>query len=1020
MTPYREKIYNNPFRILGVYANASIKDIKANEAKAKAFLNVGKDVTFPCDFNQIMPLLERTPEMMESANAQLTLPNEKIKYALLWFVKVTPLDEIAFNHLENGNFEQTLNIWRKKECFSSLLNISTLALIHGHYLLAIDSIIKMLESEKHRQDFISSVVDETFQISAEELIHSFLDVLISDSIIPLLESSTLSEAYKEYIKNKVVKPIIDEVETEITKSKSIKRENSSARYNAGIRLMNLAKSKLAELKKLLVGNDMRYQIIADKLGLEILQCGIDYYNNSDDADAAHKAMKIQSYAQSVVIGQMAKDRCEKNLSILKGIISKLPPLEVNSAHKAIQHALFEYSMLPDDMSYSIDLMKKCAEYIVLIKSFVGIENSYYLDISTKIVNSVLSNVIDVVNSTLSDETNSFDEVRIVLKTAWKAILYMDKFDMESSFRSDRYNVNRKSLYNIIAEAKGFEDPSLSYMYTYGCGFCYDIDVSDLDLRTEDELFRDCKSVEDCKLYIEKYPSGKNIDKIRFKLHELQLNQCKTIKDYETYISTCTITSLKKKAIDKLEILKKQEEERKARLRAQEEAISKCINLQQLIELYTKEKGNNISADTCSKKAFELCTTEEDYTRLINKFGAYTIGGKLAKQKLKEIETKKLEQEEISKRNRKRLLLIMVPIIALTTIFFVWGLEGICVTCYIIAAIAGFIAFGILRSFDTDGCGVFFISAAIAGIFGFTGYGLSAIVEEIKDKRESTELYEQIIINPTTDLCSKYIKKYHYSENSDNVRSIWLNKLVDEAKSYNYKSEIGNLLSGNHSTRTPLQKLLDFANDNKSNEFGTKATKHLEMICDSLYESADKTATIDAWRTFQKAVPSKFWQDSEYKINEIENKSWNTESKAWKTAVKENTISAYRKYKLLYPNGQHYPQAEKKLIELEVSDVFASGNYGQLPSMDRTGYSNSTYSTVSVRNDTQYTLTLLYSGVESKRLVISPHSSKSVRLKSGSYRIVASVNASNVRNFAGREELMGGSYDVSYYIQTSRF
>ena len=86
MTPYQEKIYNNPFRILGVYANASIKDIKANEAKAKAFLNVGKDVTFPCDFNQIMPLLKRTPEMMEFANAQLTLPNEKIKYALLWFV----------------------------------------------------------------------------------------------------------------------------------------------------------------------------------------------------------------------------------------------------------------------------------------------------------------------------------------------------------------------------------------------------------------------------------------------------------------------------------------------------------------------------------------------------------------------------------------------------------------------------------------------------------------------------------------------------------------------------------------------------------------------------------------------------------------------------------------------------------------------------------------------------------------------------------------------------------------------
>ena len=152
----------------------------------------------------------------------------------------------------------------------------------------------------------------------------------------------------------------------------------------------------------------------------------------------------------------------------------------------------------------------------------------------------------------------------------------------------------------------------------------------------------------------------------------------------------------------------------------------------------------------------------------------------------------------------------------------------------------------------------------------------------------------------------------------------------------------------------------------------------------------------------------------------EMKEWSTESKAWKKVLEGGTLELLEKYLSLYPNGAHSAQAKQKTIDQEVSDVFASGDYGQLPSMDRTGYSNSTYSTVSVRNDTQYTLTLLYSGAESKRLVISPHSSKSVSLKSGSYRIVASVNAYNVRNFAGREELMGGSYDVSYYIQTSRF
>lgn len=158
-----------------------------------------------------------------------------------------------------------------------------------------------------------------------------------------------------------------------------------------------------------------------------------------------------------------------------------------------------------------------------------------------------------------------------------------------------------------------------------------------------------------------------------------------------------------------------------------------------------------------------------------------------------------------------------------------------------------------------------------------------------------------------------------------------------------------------------------------------------------------------------------------RVNDLFNKiDWGTDSKAWKTASGSDLLDDYKKYIKLYPNGKYSKQAKRRIIDLEVDDVFTSGNYGQLPSMDRTGYSNSTYSTVSVRNDTQYTLTLLYSGVESKRLVIGPHSSKSVSLKSGSYRIVASVDAYNVRNFAGREELMGGSYDVSYYIQTSRY
>ena len=469
MTPYEEYIYNNPFRILGVYANASIKDIKANEAKAKAFLNVGREVTYPCDFNQLLSPIQRTAEMMASANSQLTLPNEKIKHALFWFVKVTPLDEIAFNHLANGNASQAIDIWEKKKCFSSLLNISVLSLIQGQFIYSVQNMMELLGTETYRNDFIRTIIDETFQISEDILAHTFLDVFTNPAYVKaLLSDSILPNKYKGYIKDKLVVPTIADIESEITKAKSIKRENSSARYNAGIKLMNLSKNKLAELKKLLVGNDMRYQIIADKLGLEILQCGIDYYNNSDDADAAHKAMKLQSYAQSIVVGQMAKDRCKQNTDILKKIIAELPPMEVIEEDRAIRKELERFCKLPDKIQYAIDLLNNTRPYLNTIKGCLGSYDNYYLKISTQIVGNALHNLIEEVNESQKDETIEFqgrqipisllldrdakiDKIKDALRLAWKAIKLMDSFDMEYDFKTNRYNPNRTTLKNMCEQ-----------------------------------------------------------------------------------------------------------------------------------------------------------------------------------------------------------------------------------------------------------------------------------------------------------------------------------------------------------------------------------------------------------------------------------------------------------------------------------------------------------------------------------------------------------------------------------------
>lgn len=184
-----------------------------------------------------------------------------------------------------------------------------------------------------------------------------------------------------------------------------------------------------------------------------------------------------------------------------------------------------------------------------------------------------------------------------------------------------------------------------------------------------------------------------------------------------------------------------------------------------------------------------------------------------------------------------------------------------------------------------------------------------------------------------------------------------------------------------------------------------------------YDKALSENTEYGWQKFKESVPEKYCRDVNGKLNVLYSQSWGTEYKAWKSAIKENTVDAYSKYLDLYPKGEHARPAEKIIVNLSVQDVFNSNSYGRLPSMRKTYAANSSMSKVSVGNNTGYTLTSMYSGPDSRRLAISPYSQKVITLLNGTYRITASVSVSNVRPFAGIETLTGGGYDVSYYISS---
>ncbi|UKI43933.1 MAG: hypothetical protein L6U16_13450 [Porphyromonadaceae bacterium] len=107
-------LQHNPYRLLGVYSNSPTKERLANHNRMKAFLKVGKPVSFPLDLTQHLGPIERTEASVADAEAALTLPKDQMQYAQFWFVKVTPLDEVAFNNLISGEISKAEEIWQKK------------------------------------------------------------------------------------------------------------------------------------------------------------------------------------------------------------------------------------------------------------------------------------------------------------------------------------------------------------------------------------------------------------------------------------------------------------------------------------------------------------------------------------------------------------------------------------------------------------------------------------------------------------------------------------------------------------------------------------------------------------------------------------------------------------------------------------------------------------------------------------------------------------------------------------------
>lgn len=365
-------IQDNPYRIAGILANSSEKELQKQKSKITKYASIGKKVDSEYDF-PFLGVVDRSENSINKAFSGIEQNQDKVTHSLFWFLNISSIDEIAIKHLIVGDREKGIEQWEKvtngKEItpknFSYFNNIGTLKLLgnsNAELKEGIEVKIKLIESNSFT-DFVHTVADQTYTIDNQKQVEKFIDAVLKQfkgkysGAETLALFSNCNGTTQKYLSQKFTEEPIHKIENHIEKCKKNRKAKKSNSYDFGINLFTNTKDDLSLLRSLLGTNDLNYISIADQLANEIMQCGIDYFNECQESNSSENylefSQKLTKLADEIAVGKMAKDRAKDSIASLE----EMKDREINQAIAILGSIKMAYDKAISEIDAQVSLMK---------------------------------------------------------------------------------------------------------------------------------------------------------------------------------------------------------------------------------------------------------------------------------------------------------------------------------------------------------------------------------------------------------------------------------------------------------------------------------------------------------------------------------------------------------------------------------------------------------------------------------------------------------------------------------------
>lgn len=399
-------IINNPYRILGLTANSSSREVAKRLSDLETFAEFGKTKKYALDLAELSPLI-RTVESIKQAAKDIESDRDRLVYSFFWFAKVDSVDELAIECIENNNIEKAYEIWEQQIAkngnaskFSWRLNHTVISLLRSqttdfdssNFELALEDLGYLTNEnfdEVKEYVFGGNAVNIDIDQVNKKIINEILKFVsdlenqpYGEYCIGLInEFWSFSPSSKDYLQTKLFAPCINQIKTTIQNSQQLRDANNSSsiiQYNG----LDEVEDLIYEIKEF--SDNYKIQSIINEYTNEVRICSLYAYNQADNLDLAYElitwAEELPSY------GKVTQD-IERNKKELVDLIE-------NDKFEEAYAIITNY--IKQDL-HSIDGARKVLNVFKVELENVDVHNEMYYTVSSFCVTKILNYLIDEFN-----------------------------------------------------------------------------------------------------------------------------------------------------------------------------------------------------------------------------------------------------------------------------------------------------------------------------------------------------------------------------------------------------------------------------------------------------------------------------------------------------------------------------------------------------------------------------------------------------------------------------------------------